>query len=303
MISVKLSLLQSFPGNFITGGDFNSKHTPWGSRLTNAKGNELYQAIQEDRCEVHTTGKPTYWPTDLNKLPDLIDFFVSKNLSPGFLEVTEKFDLDSDHSPIVLTFSATIIKKGRNPTLSNYYTDWDVFQAELLTRINLRVPLTTSDELEEVQKFVSDIQHAAWEATPLLPTKVKGNSYPLEVRDRIANKRKLRKRWQLTRDPRIKTELNRVTQDLRRTILAIKQQSIAAYLQDLTDDASTDYSLWKATKRLKRPVRSIPPLRKLDRTWAKDDKEKRMYLQPTSNALSNHMARECWLLHRRVRRS
>jgi hypothetical protein len=87
-------------------------------------------------------------------------------------------------------------------------------------------------------------------------------------------KRKLRKRWQQTRDPKIKTELNRFTQDLRRTIQEIKQQSIAAYLQDLTDEASTDYSLWKATKRLKRPVMSIPPLRKLDRTWAKDDKEK-----------------------------
>jgi hypothetical protein len=95
---------------------------------------------------------------------------------------------------------------------------------------------------------------------------------PLEVRDRIAVKRKLRKRWQLTRDPRLKTEMNRVTQDLRRTIIAIKQQSIAAYLQELTDDASTDYSLWKATTRLKRPVMSIPPLRKPDRTWAKDDK-------------------------------
>ena len=270
-----LSLLQSFPGKFILGGDFNSKHTSWGSRLTNAKGTELYQAIQEHRCEVHTTGKPTYWPTDLNKLPDLIDFFISKNLSPGFIEVTEEFDLDSDHSPIVLTLSAAIIKKGRLPTLTNCHTDWDVFQAELITRINLRVPLTTSDELEEeVLKFVADIQHAAWEATPSLPTKVKGNSYPLEVRERIAVKRKLRKRWQLTRDPRIKTELNRVTQDLRRTILAIKQQSIAAYLQDLTDDASTDYSLWKATKRLKRPVMSIPPLRKPDNTWAKDDKEK-----------------------------
>ena len=73
-----LSLLQSFPGTFIIGGDFNSKHTAWGSRLTNTKGKELYQAIQEYRCDVHTTGKPTYWPTDLNKLLDLIDFVVSK---------------------------------------------------------------------------------------------------------------------------------------------------------------------------------------------------------------------------------
>jgi exonuclease III len=157
-----ITLLQSFPGKFIIGGDFNSKHISWGSRLTNMKGNELDQAIKEYRCDVHTTGKPTYWLTDLNKLPDLIDFFVTKILSTGFLDVTEEFDLDSDHSPIVLTLSAIIIKKGRNPTQSNYYTDRDLFQAELLTRINLRVALATSDELEVVvQKFISDILHAA----------------------------------------------------------------------------------------------------------------------------------------------
>ena len=175
----------------------------------------------------------------------------------------------------MLTLSATILKKSRIPTLSNYYTDWDLFQAEFLTRINLRVALTTSDELEgEAQKFVSDIQHAAWVATPLLPTKVNGNSYPLEVRDKIAVKPKLRKRWQMTRDPRLKIELNRVTQNLRRTILAHKQQSVAAYLQDLTDDDRTEYLLWKATRSLKRPIKSIPPLRKPDRSWTKDDKEK-----------------------------
>jgi hypothetical protein len=55
-----LFLLQSFSGKFIIGGDFNSKHTFWGPRLTNTKGNELYLAIQEYHCEVHTTGKPTY---------------------------------------------------------------------------------------------------------------------------------------------------------------------------------------------------------------------------------------------------
>jgi len=107
-----------------------------------------------------------------------------------------------------------------------------------------------------------------------LPTKVKGNTYSQEVRNKIAEKRKFRKRWQMTRDPRLKTELNCISSDLRRTILNIKQQTIEAYLQGLTDDASTDYSLWKATKHLNRPTMSIPPLRKQERTWAKDDKEK-----------------------------
>ena len=32
-----LNLLQSFSGKFIFGGDFNSKNTHWGSRLTNPK--------------------------------------------------------------------------------------------------------------------------------------------------------------------------------------------------------------------------------------------------------------------------
>jgi hypothetical protein len=90
---------------------------------------------------------------------------------------------------------------------------------------------------------------------------------------KIAEKRKIRKRWQMTRDPRIKTELNRITQYLRRTILQFKQQSIDAHLQDLTDNASTD-SLWKATKRLKQPTINIPPVRKQDHTLARTNKEK-----------------------------
>jgi exonuclease III len=118
-----LNLLQSFTGTFIIGGDFNSRNTYWGSQLTNTKGSELYQAITEYRCEIHTTGKTKYWSTDTNKVTDLIAFFVSKNLSSSFIDVTEEFDLDSDHSPIVFTLSVIIIKKGRNLIFSNTLID------------------------------------------------------------------------------------------------------------------------------------------------------------------------------------
>jgi hypothetical protein len=85
-----LNLLQHFCDKFIIGGDFNSKNAYWGSRPTNAKGTAQYQAIKDCHCEVHTTGKPTYWPTDVNKIPDLLDFFVSKHLSSSFIDVTEE---------------------------------------------------------------------------------------------------------------------------------------------------------------------------------------------------------------------
>jgi hypothetical protein len=69
-----------------------------------------------------------------------------------------------------------------------------MFRETLVNRINLRAALTTTDELEdEVQKIVRDMQHSAWEATPLLTTRVKGNTYPFEVREKIVEKRKIRK--------------------------------------------------------------------------------------------------------------
>lgn len=42
------------------------------------KGKGLYEAGMEIKCEFHSTGKPKYWPTDTNKIPDVIDFFVVK---------------------------------------------------------------------------------------------------------------------------------------------------------------------------------------------------------------------------------
>ena len=82
--------------------------------MTNSIGSELYQVIKRHNCEIHTTGKPTYWPTGRNK----VDFFVSRNLSSSFRDVNEEFHLDSDHSQIVLRLSETIIKKEQNSTLS-----------------------------------------------------------------------------------------------------------------------------------------------------------------------------------------
>lgn len=70
------NLIKTYKYKFIIGGDFNAKHTFWGSRLITTKGRELYKALKQTGCNAVSTGKPTYWPTDRNKLPDLIDFFV-----------------------------------------------------------------------------------------------------------------------------------------------------------------------------------------------------------------------------------
>jgi hypothetical protein len=71
--------------------------------------------MQETRSEALSTGKPTYWPTDPGKIPDLIDFFLIKNIPAQYLQIEESYDFNSDHTPIHLILSENIIQKENKP--------------------------------------------------------------------------------------------------------------------------------------------------------------------------------------------
>jgi len=191
------------------GGDFNAKNTHWGSRLTTTKGRELLKAIKETRCEAMSTGKPTYLLTDPSKIPDLINFFIIKNIPVQYLQIEESHDLNSDHSPILLTLSESIIQKENNPVLVNRHTDWKSFRQSLEDKINLIVPLRNEEQLDrEVEKFLADIQQSAWENTMEIKRKIKGNNYPKEIRDLIVEKRKGKLHGDGTRQGTCKTKRN-----------------------------------------------------------------------------------------------
>jgi hypothetical protein len=68
-----------------------------------------------------------------------------------------------------------------------------------------------------------------------------------EIRNLIAEKRKLRRKWHQSRNPHDKNLLNRVSQQLPKEIKTIKQSLINKFLTELTQDNSTEYSLGKAT--------------------------------------------------------
>lgn len=260
---------------FVIGGDFNAKHTDWGSRLTTTKGKELHQAIIKYNCNWHSTGKPTYWPSDLNKTPDLIDFFITRKIPVDYIQVQEGLDSTSDHSSILMIISDTIIINDKHPLLTNKYTDWKNFRNELNNSIILNTQLSSEETLEqEVEKLVKDIQHAAWKSTNTTNKKIAGKRYPMEIKSLVIEKRSTRREWQRTRDPTVKNRLNNLTQRIRREIREFKNKSINSYLRSLTYDKDSDYSLWKATKYLKKPVMHIPPIRTNNGRLAKTKEEK-----------------------------
>jgi len=64
-------LLDSLGTRFLIGGDFNAKHSWWGSRIKNPKGRALFDCIQSRGFKCHSTDEPTYWPTDPTKQPSI----------------------------------------------------------------------------------------------------------------------------------------------------------------------------------------------------------------------------------------
>jgi hypothetical protein len=54
----------------------------------------------------------------------------------------------------------------------------------------------------------------------------------------------------------------------------LKNEGIQDYLKELTPNEATDYSLWKAIRKMKRPQHHIPPIRINHNIWARTDKQK-----------------------------
>jgi len=175
--------------------------------------------------------------------------------------------------------------KLRKCTLHNSKTDWNRFRSLLDALFRPNVRLKSEEDIEiAVEGFNNLVQHAAWESTPLSEEKDAKLKFSHTVREKVAEKRRLKKQWQCSRCPNIKVRLNRAIKDLKRLLDAEKNNGVQKYLQGLDALAASDYSLWKATRKLKQPKIVSPPLRNEDGNWDRSDKEK-------AETFANHLQR------------
>lgn len=92
------NFFSSLGPRFIVGADWNAKHTICSSRLITTRGRNLYQATRSNRYSYLSTGEPTYWPTDREKMPDLLEFFVVQGVSNNYTTVESNYDIFYDRS-------------------------------------------------------------------------------------------------------------------------------------------------------------------------------------------------------------
>jgi hypothetical protein len=81
-------------------------------------------------------------------------------------------------------------------------------------------------------------------------------SIPAGIQDEIHLKNRLRRQWQITRDPALKADVNRQQRSLTRRLNEWRNDQWSATLESLDPE---DQSLWRMTKRMMRVPTPSPP--------------------------------------------
>jgi hypothetical protein len=148
-----VELLEFYGPKYLIGGDWNASHSQWGVRLITPKGRNLLEALKRQNCNYRSTGEPTYWPSDYNKLPDLLDFFIYKGIATNCIKIKSNHELSSDHTPIIATLSTHVINTPTIPTLVTNAMNWNSFCTYIEDHINMNIKIKETDELDQTTQY------------------------------------------------------------------------------------------------------------------------------------------------------
>ncbi|GFW68266.1 probable RNA-directed DNA polymerase from transposon X-element [Trichonephila clavipes] len=198
--------------NIIIAGDLNTAHRTWSNARSNAFGYAL-RKIVNNKSNVRIVAPHT--PTHINSSSrpgardSIIDLAVLKNI-PFNHDIRVIDDLESDHLPVILTLytGSALIK-----IPDQLSTNWEKFKF-LLNNKPLPIPPSSSnDDLEiAIRRLGENISEALIEASK---PKFKQSSLklPSEIKAKIHHRNRIRKFWQRTRDPAVKSEFRTLSRE------------------------------------------------------------------------------------------
>jgi len=130
--------------NFIIGGDYNAKNQSCDCRVTNPRGNLLYNFTNTKKYKILAPPGPTYWPTSVKKKPDILDIFVTKIARNLYYSINNILNLNSDHSSVILNIDATPQTRTVSTKLFTAATDRLKFHNIIADEINLKISLKSA---------------------------------------------------------------------------------------------------------------------------------------------------------------
>ena len=91
----------------------------------------------------------------------------------------------------------------------------------------MKIPLKNEQEIEDGTEYITKlIQDSAWATTPEPNYKHIVNNYAIEITNKLTQKRKLRRKRKLSRNPIERTNFNRTPRELEKLIKDFNNDTI-----------------------------------------------------------------------------
>ncbi|CAI6364669.1 unnamed protein product [Macrosiphum euphorbiae] len=242
---------------FLAAGDLNAKHQSWNCRTTNQAGRILHQHMETSNSySICAPDSPTHYSYNSLHRPDILDIALV-NLHHREYVLTNHNELTSDHNPIVMTISDSPITI--NPPAARKRINWKKFEQELsLKSPKLTTKLSNPTEIDnEVDSFTTLIKSTIEKCSYLINKPQTREPLSPDILLEIATKRNLRKDWQRTRHPAVKTMLNAQIVYVRNLLKEHRQLAWDRFTSTLNFQ---DQSLYKLNRRLLHKKPASAPL-------------------------------------------
>ena len=133
--------------------------------------------------------------------------------------------IESDHKMIKFSYRTTTITHHNNSSRNYSIVDWKKY-ASFLEEEQIIINYREAISINEKAELLTNIMLEAYEnAKIFLRTRSKPKILPANVLEKIKDRRRLRREFMKTRNPFLKTEINRIKKEIDDAIAEIKRSS------------------------------------------------------------------------------
>jgi hypothetical protein len=220
----------------LMAGDLYAKHVDWNSRLRMRRVKLLGDYSDENSCLIFGPDTPNTNPYNPSVTPDVLGIVITQNLSsPVYL--TSCSALSSDHLQVLIDTACRPSLQHPPDRPDFRRTDRAKFQTHLKDQIPFDSELHNGMAIDTCVENSGAFLKALAASTPKChPRDDPRPPIPAGIQNEICLKNRLRRRWQVTRDPALRTDVNRLQRSVTRRLNEWRNDNLIATLESLNPE-------------------------------------------------------------------